>query len=68
MEKPLTLSALQGICCLWECMDAVRKGEKELDRCQYPMFSRGSYGQADAVTGRRDSLRYKSPYLRIISF
>ena len=28
MEKLLTLSALQGICCLWESMDAHRKGGK----------------------------------------
>lgn len=28
MEKLLTLSALQGICCLWESMDADRKGGK----------------------------------------
>ena len=28
MEKLLTLSALQGICCLWVSMDADRKGGK----------------------------------------
>ena len=66
MENLLTLSALQGICCLGESMDADRKGGKESDRLpisdvfkveQQLWTGRCCYRRRDSPEGT------KSPYL-----